>query len=163
MKNVWIRQVRDEDADAVAALNDLAFGGSDESRIVSELAASGDSLASLIAHDDREILGHIQFFPIQIDGADVAAGLGPMSVRPDVQRQGIGAGLIRFGLTLMEGRGRQIIFVLGHPEYYPRFGFDAGLAAQFSANWSGPAFMARRLQPESVEGGNLTYPPAFEV
>src|SRR6056297_432092 len=145
MKNVWIRQSRDEDAETITELNDLAFGTPEEAQIVTQLALDGDSLASLVAHNDREILGHIQFFRVWIDGADIAAGLGPVSARPDVQRRGIGAGLIRFGLTLMEGAGRTHCFLLGHKDYYPRFGFSAELAAQFSGPWSGPSFMARPL------------------
>jgi len=121
MSQLWISQARDEDAEAIKALNGAAFGTPDEARIVEQLAADGDSLASLLAHDDREILGHIQFFSIKVDGADVAAGLGPMSVTLDRQRSGIGSGLIKFGLTLMEGQGRAVVFVLGHPADYPKF------------------------------------------
>lgn len=161
MSNLWIRQAREEDAEAIAALNDLAFGTPDETQIVAQLAADGDSLASLVAHNDREILGHIQFFRILIDGKDIAVGLGPMSVLPDRQRSGIGGGLIRFGLTLMEGMGRSPVFVLGHPDYYPRFGFEAATAEAFTASWSGSAFMAKRLGEATPTQGALTYPAAF--
>lgn len=161
MNNLWIRPAREEDSDAIAALNDLAFGTPDEAQIVAQLAADGDSLASLIAHNDREILGHIQFFRISVDGADSACGLGPMSVVPEAQKKGIGGGLVRLGLTMMEGQGRSICFVLGHPDYYPRFGFDAALAEPYSAPWSGPAFMARRLGTGGPERGLLAYPAAF--
>ncbi|MEL7040800.1 MAG: N-acetyltransferase [Pseudomonadota bacterium] len=161
MNTLWIRQVRAEDAEAVRALNDAAFGTPDEAQIVDQLANDGDSLASLVAHNDRQILGHIQFFKIAVDGADLAAGLGPMSVQPDVQNTGIGAGLIRFGLTLMEGQGRPLVFVLGHPDYYPKFGFSAETAAAFSAPWSGPAFMAIRFGDAGPKSGTLTYPAAF--
>ena len=161
MNNLWIRSAEEQDAAAIAALNDLAFGSPDEARIVAQLAVDGDSLASLVAHNVREILGHIQFFRIRVDGADTACGLGPMSVLPNVQKKGIGGGLIRFGLTLMEGQGRAICFVLGRPNYYPKFGFDAGLAVPFDAPWSGPAFLARRLGTGGLERGQLTYPAAF--
>ncbi|MEM9937435.1 MAG: N-acetyltransferase [Pseudomonadota bacterium] len=161
MKDIWIRQVRDEDAETVAALNTAAFGGPDEARIVAELAAEGDSLYSLVAHNDREILGHIQFFKIAIDEEDTAAGLGPMCVTPDRQRSGIGSGLIRFGMQLIEGSGRPLVFVLGHPNYYPKFGFDAVAAQPFSAPWSGPAFMALRFGEVGPTTGALTYPKAF--
>lgn len=161
MKDLWIRQARAEDAEAIAALNDAAFGTPDEARIVTQLAADGDSLASLVAHNDRAILGHIQFFRILLDDADIAAGLGPMSVSPEHQRKGIGAGLIRLGLTFMEGQGRSLVFVLGHPDYYPKFGFSAETAAPFTAPWSGPAFMAQRFGDTGPVGGALTYPAAF--
>lgn len=161
MRDLWIRPARDEDAEAITALTDAAFGTPEEAQIITQLAADGDSLASLVAHNDREILGHIQFFNVWIDGADVACGLGPVSARPDVQKRGIGAGLIKFGLTLMEGAGRSHCFLLGHKDYYPRFGFSAALAAQFSGPWSGPHFMAIQLSDTGPESGALTYPAAF--
>ncbi|MEO0607462.1 MAG: N-acetyltransferase [Pseudomonadota bacterium] len=164
MNNLWIRQARAEDAGAIEALNRLAFGTPEEAQIIDRLGQDGDSLASLVAHNDREVLGHIQFFKIAVDGADIAAGLGPMSVLPEVQHKGIGSGLIRLGLTLMEGQGRRLVFVLGHPDYYPKFGFSAALAAAFTAPWSGPAFMALQCgatDPEGPTGGALTYPAAF--
>lgn len=161
MKNVWIRQAREEDASAIQALNDVAFGTAEEAQIVTRLAQDGDSLASLVAHNDREILGHIQFFKIAVAGQDIAAGLGPMSVQPDFQKRGIGSGLIRLGLTVMEGQNRSLVFVLGHPDYYPKFGFSSALAQPFDAPWSGPAFMALCSSDNAPKNGVLTYPAAF--
>lgn len=161
MSDLWIRPAAAEDADVISELNDAAFGTPEEAQIVTRLAEDGHSLASLVAHNDREILGHIQFFRVWIDGADIACGLGPVSARPDVQGRGIGAGLIKFGLTMMEGSGRTHCFLLGHKDYYPRFGFSADLAAQFSSPWSGPHFMAIELNPDGPSEGQLTYPPAF--
>lgn len=161
MSHLWIRAATTEDADAISALTDAAFGTPEEAQIISRLAADGDSLASLVAHNDREIIGHIQFFKVWVDGEDVACGLGPVSAHPDLQRRGIGAGLIRFGLTLMEGANRSHCFLLGHKDYYPRFGFSADLAAQFEGPWSGPNFMAKQLIETAVQSGKLTYPAAF--
>ena len=161
MNNLWIRPATAEDAETITELTDAAFGTPEEAQIITQLADDGDSLASLVAHNDREILGHIQFFKVWVDGEDTACGLGPVSARPDVQRRGIGAGLIRFGLTLMEGAGRSHCFLLGHKDYYPRCGFSADLAAQFSGPWSGPNFMAKSLAPNGPSQGELTYPAAF--
>ncbi len=161
MKNLWIRSARAEDDEAIGALNKAAFGGPDEAEIITRLAADGDSLYSLVAHNDREILGHIQFFRISVDGSDVAAGLGPMAVLPQYQKSGIGSGLVKLGLTLMQGSGRGLIFVLGHRQYYPRFGFSPEAALAFAARWSGPAFMAQRFGDDGVQSGKLTYPAAF--
>jgi putative acetyltransferase len=161
MKDIWNRPARAEDADAINALNDAAFGTPDEAKIVTQLLADGDSLASLIAHDDRDILGHIQFFRILIDDEDIAAGLGPMSVSPDRQKSGIGRGLIKLGMTMMEGQGRQLVFVLGHTGYYPKFGFSPEVAARYDAPWSGPAFMGIELSNTAPRTGTLTYPRAF--
>lgn len=161
MNNLWIRPAEAEDARAITELTDAAFGTPEEAKIITQLAEDGDSLASLVAHNDREILGHIQFFKVWIDGADVACGLGPVSARPDVQGRGIGAGLIRFGVTLMEGAGRSHCFLLGHKEYYPRFGFSADLAAKFDSPWSVPHFMALELNAGGAASGTLKYPAAF--
>ena len=161
MRDIWIRPARAEDADAIIALNDTAFGTPDEAKIVTQLLADGDSLASLIAHNDREILGHIQFFRILVDGKDIAAGLGPMSVAPERQKSGIGRGLIKLGMTMIEGQGRELVFVLGHPDYYPKFGFSPEVAARYEAPWSGPAFMGIELSETAPRSGKLTYPKAF--
>lgn len=161
MKDVWIRPAREDDAEAIAALNTEAFGSPDEARIVAALERDGDGLASLVAHDDREILGHIQFFRILIDGDDIAAGLGPMCAKPGYQKQGIGRGLIKLGMTMMEGQGRQLVFVLGHTDYYPHFGFSPAVAARYEAPWSGEAFMGIELHEDAPRTGALTYPRAF--
>ena len=161
MKDIWIRRAGEEDTDAIAALATAAFGSPDEAAIIARLQADGDSLYSLVAHDDRQLLGHIQFFAIAVDGADIAAGLGPMVVEPSYQHRGIGTGLVRFGLSLMQGSGRDPVFVLGHPDYYPRFGFSAEAASGFTAPWGGAVFMALRASDDAPCSGTLTYPAAF--
>lgn len=161
MTDYWLRRQRPDDGDEIAALNDFAFAGKSESAILHRLASDGDSLLSLVAHDDRRIAGHVQFFRILVDGAPVAAGLGPMCVAPDVQRSGIGSQMVRMGLIALEGSGERLVFVLGHKDYYPRFGFSSAAAEAFRAPWSGPSFMARHIVEGGPEGGVLTYPAAF--
>ncbi|MFT5776120.1 GNAT family N-acetyltransferase [Hyphomonas sp.] len=161
MTETWTRNLRLDDMDAVAALNRASFGRSAEAKITRRLHKDGDSLLSLVAHQHEEIVGHIEFFRILIDGQPEATGLGPMCVKPDVQRRGIGAGLVRMGLVILGGREERIVFVLGHEPYYPKFGFSAETAAPFKAAWSGPAFMAQVINPGAPEAGELTYPPAF--
>ena len=157
----WIRPAQADDLDGIVALCDLAFGGSEEGEIVRALAGTSDDLLSLVASDDKRLIGHIQFFRIQVDGAPRAVGLGPMAVHPDVQKTGIGGGLIQMGLMALEGASEEIVFVLGHTEYYPKFGFTAEAATAFTAPWSGPAFMALALSETAPTVGELTYPPAF--
>ena len=159
--DVWIRAARPTDMDAIAALNDIAFGGPDEGRIVRALHADGDSVLSLVAMDGEEIAGHIEFFRVRVNGAPLAVGLGPMSAKPGLQKQGVGSDLIRLGLAALEGAGETIVFVLGHGTYYPKFGFSEAAAKPFTAPWSGPHFMALRLVPGGPETGSLTYPKAF--
>lgn len=156
-----IRPARSEDMDAIAALNDAAFGGPEEGAIVRALHRDGGRLLSLVATEGDVTIGHIEFFRIQVDGAPMAAGLGPMSVKPGLQKQGVGARLIQHGLEALKEAGETIIFVLGHDTYYPKFGFSAATAKPFDAPWSGPHFMALRLVPGGPERGALTYPAAF--
>lgn len=156
-----MRPFRPEYLDAIVAVNDAAFGGPDEGRITRALHADGDSVLSFVAASDTEIVGHIEFFRIRIDGAPVAVGLGPMSVLPEVQQAGVGSRLIRLGLQALEGAGERIVFVLGHTAYYPKFGFSEAATSPFRAPWSGPHFMALRLAPGGPETGTLTYPKAF--
>ncbi|MFN4024557.1 MAG: GNAT family N-acetyltransferase [Hyphomonas sp.] len=159
--DIWIRRARAEDMDAVVALNDAAFGTTDEGRITRQLQAEGDSVLSLVAVEGDDIVGHIEFFRVLIDGAPVGAGLGPMSVRPGLQKQGTGGALIRLGLAALEGAGEGIVFVLGHATYYPKFGFTAAAAQPFKVAWSGPHFMALKLSDRAPKSGVLTYPTAF--
>lgn len=166
MIGFFTRVARAEDMDAIAALSDEAFGAAfnsrDESRLIRQLHADGDSLLSFVAEaDDGRIVGHIEFFRILIDGKPVAAGLGPMSAKPGLQKTGIGSYLVRTGLEELDMLGETIVFVLGHAEYYPRFGFDTETAKPFSAPWSGPHFMAIRLAEGGPASGTLTYPRAF--
>jgi putative acetyltransferase len=162
MIGFFIRPTRPEDMDAIAALNISAFGGPDETRIIRHLHAEGDSLVSLVAvADDESIVGHIEFFRILIDGQPVAAGLGPMCAKPGLQKSGIGSYLVRTGLEELDDLGETLVFVLGHTDYYPRFGFSAETAKPFTAPWSGPHFMALRLTGGGPASGTLTYPKAF--
>jgi putative acetyltransferase len=163
-------QIREEtagDVDQIAALLDLAFGGSDESRLVAGLRAGGAAIAALVAveNDDR-ILGHILFseLPIETGGEPLrAAALAPLAVLPERQRQGIGSSLIRAGLEACRERGVAAAVVLGDPEYYLRFGFSPEAARNLRAPFSGPAFMALELNPGCLEGvtGPVHYAEAF--
>ena len=161
--SIWIRPAHADDIDEIAKLNDAAFGQPAEGKIVRRLKRDGDSLLSLVAHDDSRIVGHVEFSRVRVDGQPLAVTLAPVSVLPGVQRRGIGSGLIRTGLLALEGAGESLVFVLGHADYYPRFGFSAEAAAPFDAPWSGPHFMAKRLADSAPVAGTLTYPAAFDV
>jgi len=92
---VWFRRAKPDDLQGVMQLSDLAFGGQDEDAIARQLWDDSDSLLSLVAVDDEEVIGRIKSFCIQSDGAPLGAGPGPMSVRPGLQNQGAGSTLIR--------------------------------------------------------------------
>lgn len=159
MTKVYIRKPRSDEKTEILALNRLAFGRDDEACLLDALHAEGGDLLSYVAILDGAIRGHIQFFPIRIDGVDGAAGLGPMCVHPDAQGQKIGTRLVKTGLAHLP-TARSPVFVLGHETYYPRFGFSADAARGFRAPWQGRAFMAR-CRSSDASSGTLTYPRAF--
>jgi putative acetyltransferase len=119
------RLERPQDAVAVTAVNDQAFGSPLEGRIVESLRAEPGSI-SLVATNNDVVVGHILFTAVGIEPAVGfrVAGLGPMSVLPEHQRAGIGSQLIRAGLEACRQHGYSAVVVVGHPEYYPRFGFE---------------------------------------
>ena len=160
-----IREETAADEAGIREANRLAFGGEDEARLIDRLRADGDVVVSLVAVEGDDVLGHVLFSRLPIERAGEAiqgAALAPVAVRPDRQRQGIGSALIRHGIERCRERGCAAIVVLGHPEYYPRFGFSAALAERLAAPYSGPALMALELEPGSlIGGGAVRYPPAF--
>ena len=126
---MFIRPEKNQDIDAIRELNDEAFGGSDESRIIQQLRNSGMLSLSLVAFSENKVVGHIAFSPIQLDstqGKNKFMGLAPMSVSPDHQRRGIGSQLVKEALRILKEGGVSAVFVLGHPDYYPKFGFKTG-------------------------------------
>ncbi len=164
---IQIREEAPGDFDQIAALLDLAFDGSDESRLVADLRAEGAAIAALAAVENGDrILGHILFSELPIEtGGDAlrAAALAPLAVLPERQRQGIGSALVGAGLAACRERGVAAVVVLGDPDYYPRFGFSAATARNLRAPFSGPAFMALELLPGCLDGvtGPVCYTAAF--
>ena len=162
-----IRPEMPTDHAAIREANRLAFGQDDEARLVEALRDGGYVRASLVAEEGGEIVGHILFsdLPIVTPGGIVPAlSLAPMAVIPSHQRQGIGSMLVWEGLRTCAEAGHRIVVVLGHPEFYPRFGFSAMMAGRLRSPYSGPAFMALELVPGALEGvdGEVRYPPPFE-
>jgi putative acetyltransferase len=160
-----IRPETPDDRMAVRAVNRHAFGGDGEADLVERLRADGLVIASLVAVAGGKVIGHILFsaLPIEIPEGDVrAAALAPMAVLPSHQRQGIGGALIRAGLAACRNAGIEAVVVLGHPDYYPRFGFSADAARKLHAPFSGPALMALELTRGVLAGGGrVRYPAAF--
>lgn len=149
----------------VFELNKLAFGGYEEANIVESLRSVAGTI-SLVAEEDETILGHICFSLVTLNSdAGTFTALGPMCVMPDRQRQGIGSRLVEAGLAACRENGVTAVFVLGHAEYYPRFGFrnaaDFGIACEYDV----PAenFMALELVPGALRDvhGVISYDRAF--
>jgi putative acetyltransferase len=156
---------------AVFEVNRRAFGQDGEARLVDALRAGGFVRLSLVAQDLAEnnggIVGHILFsrLPIRTPaGVAPALALAPLAVLPTHQRRGIGTKLVQEGLRACREAGHKIVVVLGHPAYYPRFGFSARLAAPLSSPFGGgDAWMALELTPGALAGvaGTVEYPAPF--
>lgn len=160
-----IRDERPGDGPAVRAVVAAAFGRPLEADLVERLRADGDSAISLIACDEggsdgRRLVGHVLFS--RMTAPFRALGLGPVSVVPDRQGQGVASRLIRAGLARAARDGWQGVFVLGEPAFYRRFGFDPTLAQGFASPYSGPYLMARALERSlPATSGRIAYAPAF--
>jgi putative acetyltransferase len=96
-----------------------------------------------------------------VQGTHEVVGLAPLAVAPDLQRRGIGSALIRAGHRHLAARGERLVFVLGCPAYYARFGYSLLAAQPFGSGYSGPHFMALRLNEGAPIGGKVRYPAAF--
>ena len=160
-----IREERQSDAAAIATVTAAAFAGhphSDgrEPAIVAGLRAAGALHLSLLAEEGREVVGHLAFSPVTIGGADLGwLGLGPVSVRPDRQRQGIGAALICAGLARVRRTGVPGVVLLGAPDYYARFGFacHGGLVLPGVP----PEYFMALAFGGALPDGEVAYHPAF--
>lgn len=165
---ILLRAEVEADWPDVEWLNDAAFGGSDESRIIARLRAGKLIETALVATRDETIIGHIILsrLPTVIDGRVVKAlALAPMAVAPEHQRGGVGSALVRAALDQARRAGWEAIIVLGHPGFYPRFGFSSALVAKLASPFSGDAFMALELVPGALDGarGEVVYPAAFGI
>ena len=160
-----IRLENGADQASIREVNQLAFGQDDEADLVDALRAGGHARVSLVAELAGRIVGHILFSELPIvtrDGVAGGARPAPLSVIPSQQRRGIGSMLVAVGLRECVKADR-IAVVLGHREFYPRFGFSAALAERLVSPFSGPSFMALDLVPAALEGitGEVRYPPPF--
>jgi len=165
---VTVRPERPGDVAAIRRVNEAAFGRASEADLVDALRAHGRVSRSLVAERAGVIVGHILFSPMRIDSgrtSTAAIGLAPMAVLPAHQRAGIGSLLVRTGLAECRHAGHGCVVVLGHPEYYPRFGFVRasrhGLAWEHSA--PDEAFMVLPLREDAIAagGGVVRYAPEF--
>jgi putative acetyltransferase len=164
-------EIRAETPDDVAAIwnvNERAFGAPVEARLVDKLRAAHKAVVSLVARHGDLIVGHILFSPISVTNAPASfrgVGLAPMSVLPEFQNKGIGSRLVRAGLAACRQAGYDIVVVLGHVHYYPRFGFakaqDYGLANEYDAV---EAFMVLELKKGVLKtiSGLVKFAPEFQ-
>lgn len=167
---LMIQPESSEDHGAIRRVVESAFGQSSEADLVDALRKLADPHISLVAELDGELVGHIFFSPVSIESEGVAfaaMGLAPMAVLPDYQNRGIGSELVRAGLNECRRIGHEVIIVLGHPRYYPRFGFvtasTKGIRSEYDVD--DDVFMVAELTPGALKGrkGLVKYHPAFSA
>ena len=161
-----IRPERPGDHGAIRRVNEEAFGGREEADIVDALRGTGAWLPdlSLVAEDDSGIVGHVLFSVVALEGGPDVLSLGPMAVVPERQRTGVGTALIRRGLEDARQTPYPLVVVLGHPDYYPRFGFAPARRFGLDTPYEAPdeAWMALPLPAYDDQArGTVRYPPAW--
>jgi putative acetyltransferase len=162
-----IREEQRGEERAIAALIGAAFAGAahsggNEAAIVDALRRTDSLAVSLVAAEDGAIVGHVAFSPVATGGRTAGwFGLGPVAVRPERQRRGIGQSLIEAGLARLRAQGAKGCVVLGDPAYYRRFGFAADPAFQLAG--VPPEYFLRLAFDSAARGGSVDYHPAFGV
>ena len=168
---IRIRTEAESDREAIREVNEQAFGRLREAEIVEKVRQSPGFVPelSIVAEREGQIVGHALFSEVKIEGADRSwnvLALGPIAVRPEFQKQGIGGQMMQAGLERAAELGYGVIVLIGHPTYYPRFGFIPG--SRYGLRCAIPVpdevFMARLLRPDGLDGikGTVVFPPAFD-
>jgi putative acetyltransferase len=154
-----IREEAPNDRPRIRELVRAAFGRMAEAYLVEQLRAEGDSIIALVAVEQAWIIGHVMLS--NMVAPFKALGLGPVSVRPDRQRSGVGSALIREALRQARQGGWDAVFVLGNPSFYRRFGFDPEPAGGFTCPFAGPHLMALFMSNDLPRIGTIDYASAF--
>ncbi|UCH52036.1 MAG: N-acetyltransferase [Chloroflexota bacterium] len=154
---------------AIRHINEHAFDGTVEADIVEKLRDRGGLTLSLVATQDNEVVGHIAFSPVKIESEHSsfeAIALAPMAILPAYQCRGIGSQLVRAGLEECRRLGYKAVVVLGHADYYPRFGFVPASTFNLKCEYQVPdeAFMALELSKGALSNvsGTVKYQPEFQ-
>tara|TARA_R110002126_G_scaffold39822_3_gene117689 strand:+ start:140 stop:814 length:675 start_codon:yes stop_codon:yes gene_type:complete len=164
-----VRPETTEDREAIRYVNQEAFGGDAEAKLVDDLRDGGFVESSLVVENEGKVIAHILFSRVTIttkSGTVDAVSLAPMAVLPKHQRKGIGTRLLWAGLDACRKRGHRIVLVLGHPDFYREFGFSAKLAQRLESPFGGgEAWMALEIVPDATKGveGRVEFSPPFSV
>jgi putative acetyltransferase len=162
-----IRTESKNDRDGVHSVNVSAFETTSEATLVEALRDEARPLISLVAEEVGEVIGHIMFSPVTLTGhPDLKTmGLAPMAVSPEHQRKGVGSALVRAGIEECRKLGFSAIVVLGHPDYYPRFGFVPSARFGIRSEYEVPekVFMAMEINSGALKDktGTVKYHETF--
>lgn len=168
--DILIRHERKNDYDKIRKINDLAFGQENEGKMIDALRKTSDYnyLLSLIAESENKIMGHILFYPIKIKNKReefTVLSLAPMAVHPEYQNKGIGRKLVERGIDIARENGYSAVIVVGHPKYYPRFGFTpaSNWGIQLPFDVPDETFLALEIKENALKNcsGNVEYPKEF--
>lgn len=168
---IIVRREKTADIPAIREVNLSAFKGPGEAQVVDLLRESGESFVSIVAEIDGQVVGHILFTPVRLvaDTGETINGMGlaPLAVHPEYQNKGIGSILCEAGVEEMKDRGAPFVVVLGHPAYYPRFGFERASKYALRCAYEdvpAEAFMIKIFHPQVLEGlsGVIYYRQEFD-
>jgi putative acetyltransferase len=160
-----IREERPGDIASIHAVNTRAFGRDREANIVDALRSNNAVSLSLVAIREAKLIGHIMYSPVTVGDA-TGTGLAPLAVLPEYQHCGAGSELVRVGNQRLGATGCRFIVVIGHPLFYPRFGFSPARMYGISCRWTVPdeAFMVAMLSEPSADlKGVAKYRPEFST
>jgi putative acetyltransferase len=167
---IRVRREEPDDIPTIYHINERAFNQPAEAYLVDALRRNGAVILSLVAVDDDRIVGHILFSPVVIESENArcdAVGLAPMAVLPEYQGRGIGSMLVRRGLEELRAMGHEIVVVLGHPGFYPRFGFMPSRPHGITSTWDVPddVFMVAELREGALArcSGVVKYRHEFDA
>ncbi len=158
---MYIRPENPADHPAIDALLKTAFDGTQEANLVDDFRANGHMAIALVAEENNDIMGYIALS--RMSSPERALALAPIAILPEKQCTGIGSSLIQKSLKNAKHAGTDIIFVVGDPNYYQRFGFSPETAAPFRCIYAGPYFMALRLSDAPLNTNEVIYPAAFNA
>ncbi|MCG8055864.1 MAG: N-acetyltransferase [Candidatus Thiodiazotropha taylori] len=165
---IEIRKEEAKDREAIHQLNSVAFDNGPEAMLVDKLRIACEDYLSFVAVEEGSVIGHILFTPASMeDSSAVGMGLAPMAVLPSHQGEGIGTRLVRYGLDYLRDADCPFVIVLGHPDYYPRFGFELASKYQIHSQWEGvpdDAFMIAVFDQAVIprHGGVARYRDEFD-
>jgi len=167
---IEIRPECSSDVTAIHLVNAAAFQQENEARLVDQLRDQGGLTLSMVCIQDDQIIGHIAYSPVVVEFDDgdslQALALAPVAILPEHQNSGVGTHLIQVSLDILKAQGHHLVIVLGHPDYYPRFGFKPASGFNIRSPYPVPdeAFMLLELTAGTLENrpGVVRYRPEFD-